>query len=109
MKTSSNTDNDNDNNNSVSYPTNSIARPDYQACISIAQLSRYAPNRAIIAGKGGVAAMVRLLEGFRREDRVTVPVGFLLHLLLLLLCLSMKILFPCRSQRRVRVATVSTS
>ncbi|CAN0100954.1 unnamed protein product [Ectocarpus sp. 6 AP-2014] len=42
-----------------------------QACISIAQLSRYAPNRAIIAAKGGVAAMVRLLEGFRREDRVT--------------------------------------
>ncbi|CAN0230925.1 unnamed protein product, partial [Hapterophycus canaliculatus] len=45
-----------------------------QACISIAQLSRYAPNRAIIAGKGGVAAMVRLLEGFRKEDRVTVQV-----------------------------------
>ncbi|CAM9399461.1 unnamed protein product [Ectocarpus sp. 12 AP-2014] len=42
-----------------------------QVCISIAQLSRYPPNRAIIAAKGGVAAMVRLLEGFRREDRVT--------------------------------------
>ncbi|CAM9873374.1 unnamed protein product [Pylaiella littoralis] len=45
-----------------------------QACVSLAQLARYAPNRSIIAGKGGIAGMVRLLEGFRKEDRVTLQV-----------------------------------
>eukprot|EP00903_Cladosiphon_okamuranus_P006097 g6007.t1 len=45
-----------------------------QACISLAQLSRYPSNRAIIAGKGGIAAMVRLLEGFRIEEHVTLQV-----------------------------------
>lgn len=52
----------------------------HQACISLAQLSRYPPNRAIIAGKGGIAAMVHLLEGFRIEERVTAQVGVLLVL-----------------------------
>ncbi|CAN0501875.1 unnamed protein product, partial [Laminaria digitata] len=45
-----------------------------QACVSLAQLSRYAPNRPIVASKGGVAGMARLLDGFRREDRVTIQV-----------------------------------
>lgn len=44
-------------------------------CIALAQLSRYAPNKSIVAGKGGVAAMVRLLDGYRREDRVTIQVA----------------------------------
>ncbi|CAM9715093.1 unnamed protein product, partial [Sphacelaria rigidula] len=46
-----------------------------QVCISLALLSQYPPNKAVVAGKGGIAAMVRLLEGFRKEDRVTVQVA----------------------------------
>eukprot|EP00904_Undaria_pinnatifida_P004808 jgi/Undpi1/1457/HiC_scaffold_11.g04848.m1 len=45
-----------------------------QVCVSLAQLSRYAPNRSIIASKGGIAGMARLLDGFRKEERVTVQV-----------------------------------
>lgn len=47
-----------------------------QACVSLALLSQHIPNKPTVAGKGGVAAMVRLLEGFRREDRITVQVCY---------------------------------
>lgn len=45
-----------------------------QVCVALGLLSQSDPNKRVVAGKGGVAAMVRLLEDFKRSDRATIQV-----------------------------------